>query len=230
MRNLIRVSILSLFLFLCSHSIFAQNSIAWDSLSTPSIYAPLVEQFGELPPQPDDIVLIGNSIIFGGNWQERLSTLHVKNQGIPGDNTFGLLNRIKLATINNPSKIIILIGINDLAQKIPTSVILKNYERIIKKLKKETPLTELYICSILPTNPSFDQLINHYNKEEETNEINNVLEKESETGFFQFIDLSKSFVDKSGHLKKEYTWDGVHLTQLGYSNWVKILKSNLVLP
>jgi lysophospholipase L1-like esterase len=43
------------------------------------------------------------------------------------------------------------------------------------------------------------------------------------TSGLQYIDLHSSFVDDNGNMRSEYTVDGVHLTELGYSIWLEEL-------
>ncbi|MEJ7826743.1 MAG: hypothetical protein WKF91_01055 [Segetibacter sp.] len=39
-----------------------------------------------------------------------------------------------------------------------------------------------------------------------------------------YIDVYESLIDDEKKLKKEYTFDGVHLTSQGYYKWAEVLK------
>lgn len=196
---------------------------SWDSTSRPAVYAPLVEQFRTFPPGKKSLVLLGNSITFWGDWTERLGK-KIKNQGIPGDNTYGVLDRIPEVVRNKPSGVFILIGINDLAANIPDQVILMNYARIIDRIRSASPSTKIYFQTLLPTNASFRASVNHYHKEKNILRINAVLKEIAHEKQIGLIDLYAHFADSSGALIRDYTWDGVHLNQRGYDQWVSLLK------
>mgnify|MGYP000061554644 CR=1 FL=1 len=66
----------------------------------------------------DEIIFLGNSITDIGEWTEVWQDIHVKNRGISGDNTFGVLARLDEVVSSKPSKIFIMIGINDISKNI----------------------------------------------------------------------------------------------------------------
>jgi len=212
-----------IFLLLSPLSIFAQTT--WDSIARPAIYGARVGQFRSFEHSKKDIVFLGNSITFWGDWSELLGVKHIKNRGIPGDNTFGVLERLNEVINGKPAKIFILIGINDLAANIPDSIILQNYKRIIHRIQSGTPSSKIYFQTILPTNDSFNTMKNHCNKETHINHLNESLKEMPDKEDIVVIDLFSNFTDEYGKLKKEYSWDGVHLTIAGYTQWVNVLKS-----
>ncbi|MFT4018802.1 MAG: GDSL-type esterase/lipase family protein, partial [Agriterribacter sp.] len=111
------------------YTIQAQQS--WDSTYRPEIYYPRVHLFKLLPASKKDIVFVGDSITFWGDWAEFTGNKKVKNRGIPGDTSFGLLERIADAVKHKPSAILIMIGINDLARGVPADILLSNYSRML---------------------------------------------------------------------------------------------------
>ncbi len=206
------------FLF-CAMTVFSQGMASWDSTSRPNVYNMLVERFQNFPPDKNDIVFLGNSITFWADWRDRLEDCEIRNQGIPGDITFGVLDRIKEVTRGKPSKIFILIGINDLSHGIPDEVILNNYRRIINKIRKNSPSTRIYFQTLLPTSSS-----RFKDKKDDILKINATLKAIAKEEGITCIDLYSHLVDSTGNLIKRYTWDGVHLTQKGYEEWVRVLR------
>ncbi|GAA4464542.1 SGNH/GDSL hydrolase family protein [Nibrella saemangeumensis] len=202
----------------------------WDSTYRPDIYKPRVELFKSLPHSEKDVVFLGNSLTFWADWSELLGSSYYKNRGIPGDITYGVLDRLDEVIQGRPAKVFILIGINDLARGIPDSVIIRNYQRIIRQLKARTPSTRVYFQTLLPTNASFDKLRSHYHKEPRIRAINDSLRELGREEKIEIIDLYSHFVDEEGNLKKAYTWDGVHLTLTGYTTWVEVLRAGNYLP
>jgi lysophospholipase L1-like esterase len=208
--------------FAFSFQLSAQK-VTWDSVSRPEIYQPQLEQFKTFKRSKNDIVFLGNSITHWTNWNELLGISNGKNRGIPGDVTYGVIDRLDEALRAYPKKIFILIGINDVARGIPDEVILQNYQRIISGIKKLSPTTKIYFQTMLPTNPSFKKLPNHYKNDHVVN-INAGLKLIAAKNKITLIDLYSSFIDEEQVLKKEYTYDGVHLTGKGYAVWAALLK------
>lgn len=205
------------------HTMVTYSQSMVDSLSRTNVYYPMLEAFEYHKPSEGDIVFLGNSITFWADWPILLDMDNVKNRGIPGDNTFGVKERLYEITRAKPAKIFILIGINDLAANVPDEVILRNYRTIIRQIKTETPKTILYFQTLFPTNEDFGKAANHYHKEKHICYINTRLKKIAAEEHINVIDLYAHFVDANGKLKSEYTWDGVHLTIRGYLHWVKLL-------
>lgn len=200
------------------------QSVKWDSTYRPDISPLQTSLFRAAVHSKKDIVFLGNSITFWGNFPELLNSKYVKNRGIPGDLTFGVLDRIDEVVNGHPRKVFILIGINDIARNIPDSVVLQNYRRMIYAIRTGSPRTKIFFQSILPVNPSFNKLKGHYKKDHIKN-INAGLKKITEEEKVGFIDLYAAFADAEDNLPKDLSFDGVHLTKAGYDKWVEVLKA-----
>jgi lysophospholipase L1-like esterase len=148
---------------------------------------------------------------------------NAKNRGIPGDLTFGVLERLDEVINGKPAKVFILIGINDIARKIPDSLTINNYKKMVQRIKSGSPKTKIYLQSLFPTNDSFNKLPDHY-KNEKVILLNTALKYLAGIEKIHYIDLYSGFIDNEKKLKKEYTFDGVHLTAKGYAKWAEILK------
>jgi lysophospholipase L1-like esterase len=182
-------------------------------------YHQRVTLFKNLPQTGGDIVFIGNSITDGGEWSELFNDLHVKNRGISGDFSAGVINRIDEVIKRKPAKVFLMFGVNDLARNIPTDSILKNILLIATYVKQGSVSTQLYIESILPVNDVFGKFGGHTNKGEQIKWMNEKL-KQNETNYnYTFIDLYGSFKDEKGKLDAKFTNDGLHLTGNAYLYW-----------
>ncbi len=106
--------------------------------------------------------MLGNSITEGANWKVLLNDTTIINRGISGDVTFGVLNRIADITERKPSKLFVLIGINDLSRNTPDEIIVENIFKMVSKVKSGSPSTVIYVQSILPTNETFKNLHKNY--------------------------------------------------------------------
>ena len=96
-------------------------------------------QFAREPIVPGRIIFLGNSITEMGDWKTVLNDSTVINRGIGGDITYGVLKRLKDITDRNPSKVFILLGINDIGKDIPDVVIADNYLKIVGKSTINAP-------------------------------------------------------------------------------------------
>ena len=150
--------VLPLLLLLSTTSVLLAQKVAWDSTYRPGNYHWKVGLFRSYPHSKNDVVFLGNSITDFNEWQELLAVPQVRNRGISGDITFGVLERLDEVTSGQPSKVFILIGINDISRDIPAKVIVQNYRRIIHRIKAESPRTQIYFQTILPAAENRDDL------------------------------------------------------------------------
>jgi lysophospholipase L1-like esterase len=197
---------------------------AFDSTYRPATYQVQVEQFRAYPTSRKDIVFLGNSLTAHPNWNELLQNKRVKNRGISGDITYGVLERLDDVIAGKPAKLFVLIGINDISRNIPDSLILQNYQKLVARVKAGSPSTKIFFQTMLPTNNSFDKFKKHYNKEEHVFYLNNAIKELAAQEKITVVDLYPAFLDSEGKLKKEYTHDGLHLTAEGYKVWARVLQ------
>ena len=221
--NHLRACFVFLFLLTIANNAFAQSA-PWDSTFRPNNFQVKVEQFKSYPNSTRDIVFLGNSITAGTDWSELLSLSDVKNRGISGDITYGVLERLDEVIEGKPTKVFILIGVNDISRNIPDKLILGNFKRIIGRLKSGSPATKIYFHTMLPTNNTFDKFKNHYNKEQHILWLNKALKELAIKEKINLIDLYPEFLDSEKRLDKKYTVDGLHLSLMGYARWKKILE------
>ncbi len=196
-------------------------------------YKERITDFINEPLENNDIIFIGNSITEKGeNWSEKYSVAHIKNRGIAGDVTDGVLKRLDEIIYYKPKAVFILIGINDLFnihheeaggnfiydKIVPsTDYVGENILKITKILHHKTPNTKIFVRTILPSR--IDYL------KEDILSVNKIITKNEVKGYYKVIDWYNKFVDSNGYLIKDLTVDGVHLTDKGYSKWVEIEKN-----
>ena len=208
-------------LFFSVLNLFAQKPI--DTSYSTTYYQQKVILFRLLPDEKNEIIFLGNSITDIGEWTEIWHNIKVKNRGISGDNTFGVLARLDEVLSSKPAKIFIMIGVNDISKETPDSIIIDNYKKIIARVKKESPKTKLYVESILPTNNDFVEFKNHQNKMEHIQFINKKLQEICIAEKLFYVDLYNSFLNEQGKLDKKYTNDGLHINGYGYMRWKEVL-------
>jgi lysophospholipase L1-like esterase len=183
-----------------------------------------IAQFQKEPIVTGKIMFLGNSITEMGNWKKVTGDTTVINRGIGGDITFGVLRRMKDITDRYPSKIFILLGINDIGKDIPDAVIADNYLKIVNEIHTKCPKTLVYVESVLPVDPTHEHFPQHYDKEEHVLALNKLLKANAPIGNYTFIDIFHLFVDANGRMNRQYTLEGLHLRPEAYPVWVGYLK------
>ena len=185
-------------------------------------YKKVIKEFKSNPLNYGDIVFLGNSITSGGkDWSKRLKHPNIRNRGIGGDVTDGVLARIDEIIYFKPKAVFLLIGINDLwnnnSPNNPSAeYIANNIIQIAQVINAQTPKTNIYVQTVLPIDK--EQYKNNILK---VNEIIKANEKENP---YQIVDLYSIFVNENGLIRKELSTDGIHLNEMGYDAWVEFIK------
>ncbi len=208
---------------LLSNETKAQSTV--DSNYVFSGYTERLALFNKMPVAKKSIIFLGNSLTEAGRWKDIAPELPILNRGISGDISFGVYARLDEVLRHQPKKIFMMIGVNDLKRDVPTSYIIRNYERIVAKIRKESPKTQIYLNSILPINN--EKLIEVFKsvKNEDIKVLNTALrEISTKNKNVQFIDLHKVLADKNGELHSDITPDGIHLEVSAYVEVVNYLK------
>lgn len=223
---------LKLFLFVClllPVFVFSQvtNERLFDTTGfIPDHYVKREAMIEKEPVVTGRIVFLGNSITEMGKWKDLLNDTTVLNRGISGDITFGVLDRLNDVIRRKPSKVFILIGINDIGKDIPDAVIADNIRKIVMRLQQGTPSTKIYVESIMPVNPDIPNFPQHYNKQAHILATNKLIKKVTEELHVPYVNIHGIFTDKQGRLDAKYTFEGLHLApnRGGYQKWIAYLK------
>lgn len=187
-------------------------------------YQDKTSHFRALPKSESGIIFLGDSLTDLCEWAELLKNDRIKNRGICGDTTEGVLNRIDNIIEHQPKKLFILIGINDLNQGIQVLDIVENYHLILRKVNESLPNTQVFIQSVLPVNY---QKFQRNSVNDKVVELNVRLRELTKEFSYQYIDLFSAFLDINKELNSQYTIDGVHLNGQGYLLWKKIIEKDV---
>jgi predicted alpha-1,2-mannosidase len=199
---------------------FAEDMDEWNK-AVKAYYYHRKEHFETLPDTPGEIIFLGNSITDGAEWFELFGgNTNIKNRGIGGDDTDGVLDRLNEVTSSKPKKVFIMIGTNDLAYGKTVDHISRNHEKIVRHIRSTSPATKIYMQSILPV----DDALHHTRPNVSMLEINRRLKEYCAKNDVTYIDLVPVFADDKGKLNKKYSLDGLHLNGVGYQKWVEIIK------
>ena len=184
-------------------------------------YPERIIEFKNNPLNVGDIVFLGNSLTEqAGDWGKRLNNPTIKNRGIAGDVTYGVLQRLNEIWYYKPTTVFILIGINDMFnENLTAEYIAANDIKIAEIIHSKSPQTKLYIQTILPTS--------NQNLVAKIKAVNDQLKSNASFDTYTLIDLHSFFSDENDLIKKELTNDGVHLTEEGYNVWVSVVREYL---
>jgi len=124
----------------------------------------------------------------------------------------------------NPSKLFILLGINDIWEGDSVDEFIERYRGLISDIKGNTKDCNIYVESIFPvsefaieTNPVISNTI--------IDDANAKIKTMTKELGVKYIDVNSVLKDEKGNLKGEYSNDGVHIINYYYPIWTKILAS-----
>lgn len=178
----------------------------------------------------------GNRIVFIGDsiteFWERYDSMFFSqntyiNRGISSQTTSQILERFQNDVIDlQPKSVIILAGINDIAENngpISTEEIMNNIVSMVEKSLKNK--IEVLLCSVLPANnfywnPKIQPI-------EKILQLNQMIKACSLAKQIKYVDYYTQMVDEYLGLDKKYTDDGVHPNLEGYLKMKSILEFHL---
>lgn len=188
-------------------------------------YVNRIQLFKSEPLKLGEIVFIGNSLTeLGGDWSIKFGMKGVRNRGIAGDVTDGVLKRLDEIIYFKPKAVFLLIGVNDIFNLqggggIPSAdYIANNILKIAQKIQHGSPSTRIYVQTILPS--TADLKLN-------TQQVNDIIKRNGSDGIYTTIDLHSAFTNNQGLMRQELTTDGIHLNDRGYKIWTNFVDAQV---
>lgn len=182
-------------------------------------YARRATLFDLLPVYSSDIIMLGNSLTDGAEWDELFDNCHVKNRGIVGDIIPGFFERLEPILKGQPRKIFIMGGVNDISHGVSADSIVSAMTQVVTTIQARCPKTEIYVQSMLPFNNDVRLWKLLKGREQVVVDGNKGLESMCQRLGVTFINLYPLFVGENGKMKPEYTNDGLHLMGGAYLIW-----------
>lgn len=182
-------------------------------------YARRATLFDLLPVYSSDIIMLGNSLTDGAEWNELFDNCHVKNRGIVGDIIPGFFERLEPILKGKPRKIFIMGGVNDISHGVSADSIVSAMTQVVTTIQARCPKTEIYVQSMLPFNNDVRLWKLLKGREQVVVDGNKGLESMCQRLGVTFINLYPLFVGENGKMKPEYTNDGLHLMGGAYLIW-----------
>lgn len=181
---------------------------------------------------PENILFLGDSITAFYNLDDYYDdTTYMVNSGYSGYYAEDLRKELQeKAFCYNPSKVFILVGINDI-QKLrgqDNEAIFESIKDIVEQFKQVRPFTDIYVESIYPVNatddPKIDISMVGIRRNNMVQEINQMLEDYCRENDITYVDVYSELVDENNNLNINYTKEGLHLNDEGYKVVTKVLK------
>lgn len=163
--------------------------------------------------QHSQVVMLGNSITHGVNWNELLGRNDITERGIPSDVVEGFLNRLDYVYKLNPKVCFIMGGINDIYSGYSAEAVFAVYQKVIQELQKHNIIPVIQSTLFVSTKW-------HHAREKnpEVYKLNTYLKNYAAKNDLAFIDLNAKMTN-DGLLRDELTYDGLHLNANGYVIW-----------
>ena len=176
----------------------------------------------------ENILFLGDSITEIYPIDSIYNDLPVVKSGVSGFKTTDILDRMNdMVYQYNPTQVFLLIGTNDFRSNVDDETIrqtIKNIKKIISNIKENRKKAKIYLESIYPVNKK----INTNNIIEARNndlikKINKELNEYCDENDITYINMYDELIDKDGNFNKDYTYDGLHPSTLGYAKITEIL-------
>lgn len=174
-------------------------------------------------------VLFGDSITqFWSDYDpDFFESNYLINKGISGQTTSQMLDRFDNDVIKyKPQKVVILAGINDIAENngpIALEAVLHNIQIMVEKAFQHN--IKVLLCSLLPANRFY------WNPKlqpaAKVMELNRLLKNYTKVNSIDFVDYFPTMVDATNGLLQSYGPDGVHPNLEGYLKMKFILEPYL---
>jgi lysophospholipase L1-like esterase len=168
--------------------------------------------------QQRTLVFLGDSITQGwsDDFRGKFPNLNVANRGISGDTSRGLLARVEEDVLAlDPSGIVLLIGTNDIGQKVRPEDIAANVKLLLEKITAHSPETPIILCQVMPTSGA-----KQHRPVDQIRKLN-ALVTEMVRGNKQVtvLDTYTLFAGPDGEAKLEEFPDLLHPNDIGYNKW-----------
>lgn len=170
----------------------------------------------------NEIIFLGDSLTAGGDWETFFPGHTIHNYGVGGDTSADVLKRLPTLYKQQPEKIFLMIGINDLGNQVPAQKVIENISIILSRFRRHFPDTAIYVLGLLPiASQLWSQIDLSPGK---LSDLNTQIKNVAEDNKASFINISPGFADEEGSLKDSLTNDGLHLNPSGYEEWANRIR------
>ena len=186
-------------------------------------YTQRESQLDVLPkPTASSVVLLGDSHVAYGQWDELLPGCRVSNRGVPGEGIDGVASNFERLVPSPPLALVLQVGTNDLLFHDPQEA-LRRYEALLQGALGKYH-DRLYVCTL----PGVSNEVRWTGIEaDDVAQLNAGLLALATRLGVQVLDLGAALGSVEGRLPSSLSDDGVHLRGSGYLAWAKLLAEHL---
>lgn len=163
----------------------------------------------------DDAVFFGDMIVSGIGEYGYLDTSRIfSDNNLTTDKA---LNSVSSVAQANPSKVYVLVGLNDLNYGTRSGEnVAERIGSIVESLKEAIPSVKVYVVSLLPITQTFESKSNVKITQAAIDEANSTLAARATEYGMTFIDIADAFKDESGYLNTDVSTGGYNLNHNYY--------------
>ena len=166
------------------------------------------------------LLMLGDSLVEWGDWDELLPTIQVINRGIAGEHVEELAARLaaEIETTPDPDHILIMAGTNNLLMG--NRFFPAIFRSMLPRLSSICPDSLITLNSIMPMAlPGLTMEIAETNKE---------LQAVADQADCLFLDMVPPYTEQCLPITRPcFLADGVHLSTLGYQVWADEIRRHL---
>ena len=153
---------------------------------------------------------VGDSLVKNADWPVLLPREPSLNFGVGGDTAAGVFERRDAVSAVHPARIVLLVGTNDISRGTEDEVA-GWIAGMVRDWRSDLPAVGIGLCAVLP------RAANHI---EAVTTLNRRLADLARRERLVFIDGGPALAMADGSLNPHWSEDGLHLTELGYWEWI----------
>lgn len=165
----------------------------------------------EAQGEGETAVFFGDSITEYCDLQTYYPGLRTVNEGIAGDTTGGMLERMDRVYAADPSVVVVLGGVNDLLSGYSAGQVTANLRSIVQNLHENLPKARIVVQSIYPIADSTDLYYTDI-----ICAVNDALRSMAAELDYTYADVYAALQTADGRLDGRYSDDGLHPNDAGY--------------
>lgn len=169
---------------------------------------------GSADDGPRKIVMLGDSITEQGDWSAMFPGRTIVNAGFSGYTSEQLVPLVREVIDTRPDAVFVLAGTNDVFNDRPPEWTAGRLDQLITEIEATAPDAQIVIQTVLPADERSTEIV----------ATNAAIRSVAAARGIEVLDLYPAFDDGSGALRSAETYDGVHLTTIGYDRWATLLR------
>lgn len=126
-------------------------------------------------------------------------------------------------------KVYLMLGLNELGYK-SNQTFADTYQAVVDKILELQPEADLYLQLLIPVNTEVCRKTNQpaYVTNEKIAEYNEIIRTTAAEKEVYLLDVGEAFVDETGEIPADASFDGIHFQKEGYKGWYEYLKVHTV--